>query len=424
VAATKNIVTQNLSYMQIQHLSLVSILATLFLTTSLQAQADDNYRMAPNKDDIQIDLLGNYYNQDGSFGAPQGGIGTEQLDNVAGLFIVKVPIDSNSSLQVQAGADYYSSASTDRIDYQASSESSSDLRAYGSVTWSERDLRGGRTYSVTLGGSNEYDYTSINGTLGFSQEWDRGASELSVGARAFFDNWDYILPLEFRRPGQETQNTNRRSFGLSAVYSRIINRRLQIAITTELNYMEGLLSTPFHRIYYSGAPENAYERFFPADAVERLPSTRLKVPVSARLNWMISDELSLRTFARYYSDNWGVSGFTGDIELGWDVSAAFTVMPGFRYYNQQGSTYYAPFATALPTQEFITSDIDLSTLTMTKLGLGVRFAPVVGLARGRLGKVGLDWRQVTLRGALYDRNPGLTAYSFTLSTGIILRKLK
>lgn len=410
--------------MQMQHLSLVCTLAALISATSVEAQVDDKYRMAPNKEDIQIDLLANYYNQEGAFGAPQGGEGTEQLDNVAGLFIVNVPIDSNSSLQVQAGADYYSSASTDRIDYQASSESSSDLRAYGSVTWSERDLGGGRTYSATLGGSNEYDYTSINGALGFSQEWDRGASELSVGARAFFDNWDYILPLELRRVGQVTPNTNRRSFGLSLVYSRIVNRRLQVAVTTEVNYMEGLLSTPFHRIYYAGAPENAYERFIPADAVERLPDTRLKIPVSARLNWMISDVLSLRTFVRYYSDNWGVSGVTGDIELGWDVSPAFTLMPGFRYYDQQGSTYFAPFATALPTQEFITSDIDLATLSMTKVGLGIRYAPIVGLARGKLGRIGLDWRQVTLRAAYYDRNPGLTAYSFTLSTALILRKMQ
>jgi len=404
--------------------SLAILLASLATITSIQAQSNTNFRMAPNKDEIQIDLLGNYYNQEGEFGAPQGGVGTEQLDNIAGMLVVKVPIDSNSSLQVQAGADYYSSASTDKIDYQASSESSNDLRKYGSVTWTEKDLGGGRTYSATAGLSLEYDYTSINGALGFSQEWDRGANELSVGARAFFDSWKYIIPLELRSSGQVTPNTNRRSYGLSVVYSRIINRRLQVALTAEVNYMEGLLSTPFHRIYYAGAPENAYERFIPADDVERLPDTRLKIPVSARLNWMISDVLSLRTFARYYTDNWGLEGITADLELGWDVSPALTLMPGFSYYDQQGSDYYAPFGTALPTEEFISSDIDLSELSMTKVGLGIRYAPIVGLARGKLGKIGLDWRQITLRGAYYDRNPGLTAYSFTLATGVILRKMK
>ena len=396
----------------------------LFSGLSLMAQSENSsYRMSANKSDIEIDLLGNYYSQDGEYGSPQGGVGTEELNNIASLLVVKIPVDSNSSIQVQGGADYYSSASTDRIDYQLSTESSSDLRSYGTVTWTERDLGGGRTYSASAGVSIEYDYESLNGALSFSQEWDRGASELSFGLRGFFDNWDFIVPLELSTR-EYNIDTKRRSFGFSAVYSRIINTRLQAAFTAEVNYMEGLLSTPFHRIYYVGAPDNAYELFVPADEIERLPGQRVKFPISARLNWMMNDVLSLRTFARYYVDSWGVSGITGDFELSYDLNPSWTVMSGFRYYDQQASDYYFPFATATASDEFVTSDIDLSELSMTKLSVGLRYQPIVGIGRAKLGKYGLEWRHLSLRGAYYERNPGLTGFSATLSTGVVLRNKK
>jgi hypothetical protein len=400
------------------------LLGCLFVGVNLIAQTEtSSYRMAPNKTDIEVDLLNNYYNQDGDFGAPQGGLGTEQLDNIAGLVVVKIPLDSNSALTVQAGVDYYSSASTDRIDFQLSTESASDLRAYGSVTWTERDLGKGVTYSASAGLSNEYDYFSINGAASISQEWDRGASELSFGVKAFIDNWLFIAPVELR--GQEFNiNTNRRSYGASLVYSQIINTRLQAAFTAEVTYMRGLLSTPFHRIYYVGAPLDAYETFIPADDIERLPDQRVKFPVSARVNYMLNDVLSLRTFARYYLDSWGIRGVTGDVELSCDVSSNWTVMSGFRYYNQRESDYYFAFATSTEDDEFVTSDIDLSELSMTKYTLGIRYEPIVGIGRTKFFKYGLEWRHLSLRGAYYDRNPGLTAYSATLSTGFVLRDKK
>ncbi len=396
----------------------------LFCCTRVLAQetvSPVDYRMPANKDVTQVDILGNYYSQDGEFGAPQGGIGTEQLENIAGLVVVTVPLDSNSALGVSGGVDYYSSASTDRIDRQMSTASASDVRKYGSVTYTERQLGTGRTYRATIGTSQEYDVSSFNGSLGFSQEWDRGAQELTLSAGYYRDQWRLIYPTEFRRKGFGERgplvDDVRQTFLASAVYSRIVNRRVQLALTAEFAALQGLLSTPFHRIYYVGNVNPELD----ADDIERLPDVRYKIPVSLRVNWKPNDALVVRSFVRYYADNWGIQGATLETELAYDVSEAWTVMPSGRVYTQQASRYYAGFAEHGGMEEFYTSDFDLASFQTYKVGMGVRFAPVFGVGRGVIANQVVTWREVSLRGAYYRRDPGLTAYTFTLGTSFDIR---
>ena len=399
--------------------------ALLVLAKAALAQGDDGYRMAPNKDVVQVDFLANYYSQEGEFGAVQGGRGTEELTNVASLTIVTVPLDSNSGLTASAGVDYYSSASTDRIDRQLSTASSDDVRGYANVAYAERDLDRGRTYTLSAGTSQEYDYSSFSVGAGVSQEWNRGAEEVSVFAQAFVDEWDLIYPIELRRRGALEErgpitDGARRSYGLSAVYSRIVNRRVQLALTAEAILMRGLLSTPFHRIYYRGSvaelPDLDAVVLPDADDVERLPDERFKFPVSLRLNYKPNDALAIRAFARYYADSWGLRGSSLEAEFAYDATEDWTVMPFARVYTQAAADYYAGFGRHLGTEAFYTSDFDLASFTTYKMGLGLRYAPVLGLGRGGLGRRIVTWRELNLRGAYYTRDPGLRAFAFTLGT--------
>jgi len=394
------------------------------------AQAESEYRMPANKTAVEIDFLANYYAQDGSYGAPQGGRGTEELDNRAGIVVVNVPIDSNSALNATLGIDAYSSASTDRIDYQLSTASSSDVRGYANLGWTESDLGGGRTYTVRGGFSKEYDYLSFNASASVTQEWARGQHQITAGVQAFFDEWDIIVPAELRLPARQPQGLSpqRRSYGFSLTYAGILAPRVQLTLTAEPVAMSGLLSTPFHRIYFQGLDVAAYlqsdRRNFVADDVERLPDTRYKLPLSIRLNYKLSDALALRTFGRYYTDSWGVQGISLEAELAYQVSGAWTLIPFARYYEQQSARYYRGIGLHSPTQEFYTSDVDLAELNTAKLGLGIRYAPLFGLGRTKVGQRGLEWKQVSLRGAYYTRNLDLTAYSITIATSFSMPKLR
>ena len=66
-------------------------------------------------EDVSIDFLFNYYEQDGIHSPVTGGLGTEKLNNIAPSVIVNIPIDTLRSISYSGGVDYYSSASSDNI---------------------------------------------------------------------------------------------------------------------------------------------------------------------------------------------------------------------------------------------------------------------------------------------------------------------
>ena len=99
--------------------------------------------------------------------------------------------------------------------------------------------------------------------------------------------------------------------------------------------MEGLLSTPFHRVYFS-------DQELPD--IERLPESRLKIPLALRLNYKASDNLIVRTYYRYYSDDFGIQAHTFNLELPIYLSDVWTISPFYRYHTQSGSKYFLPSA--------------------------------------------------------------------------------
>jgi hypothetical protein len=80
---------------------------------------------------------------------------------------------------------------------------------------------------------------------------------------------------------------------ISIDVSRVISKRLQMMVTVEPAFQEGLLSTPFHRVYFT---DNTLK-------VEKLPGQRAKLPMSVRANYFMGDRVIFRTFYRYYIDS-------------------------------------------------------------------------------------------------------------------------
>lgn len=114
---------------------------------------------------------------------------------------------------------------------------------------------------------------------------------------------------------------------------------------------------------------------------------------------------SLRTYYKYYFDDWGINSHTADIELPIKVSGKFTLYPTFRYYNQTAADYFAPYEENLSTSEFYTSDYDLSKFNATQYGLGVGYIDI--FSKWHIGKFGL--KSIHLKYNNYKRNTGLSA---------------
>lgn len=356
----------------------------------------------------EINFVSNFYNQDGNNSAVTGGIGTEKLFNIANSLDLKFSFKDKkqrlNSLSLDAPFDYYSSASSDNIDPRTTSGASkSDLHFYPTVSLSQKDDKNHYSRGLSLSYSTEWDYTSYGGNLNFTKFLNNNNTEISFKAGAYIDTWDIILPIELRSSADRNQTTKpRNSYTLGIGLSHVVNTRLQLMFMVEPAYQVGLLSTPFHRVYFSN---NSMK-------VEKLPGTRIKIPASIRANYFLGDRIILRSFYRFYTDDWGMVAHTASLETTYKVNSFFSVTPHFRYNTQSAVKYFSPYKTHKTTDEFYSSDYDISSFDSYFYGAGIRMAPPGGIMGIR------SWNTLEIRYGRYSRTTSLIANSITLSTKI------
>ncbi|GAB2693896.1 hypothetical protein GCM10011495_27100 [Hymenobacter frigidus] len=387
-----------------------------------------------------IDIIGGYYQQDGTHGAVEGGRGTQQLTDVSPAIILNIPLDTVSRLSVNVGADFYSSASTDRIDFALSTPSARDVRTHGDFGYSREHKYQGIVWGVGAGVSKEYDYLSGNVTGSFAKTSRDGNRQLGLAGQVFFDQVTLITPAELRTAiirGKNAYGTDtRQTYNLTATYSQVLSKRLQVAISTELVAQNGLLSTPFHRVYFRDNPDpnpapppngDFSTRVATAARIETLPRSRFKYPVSLRLNYYATDVVQVRAFYRFYNDNFGITAHTAELELPVKVTPFFVLYPFYRYHIQTAARYFAPFQQHSVADEYYSSDYDLSAFSAHKTGLGLRYSPVYGLTRFRVP--GQDaqgrprvmrLRSLDLRYAHYQQSTDLVANIVSFDLGFAL----
>ena len=236
-------------------------------------------------------------------------------------------------------------------------------------------------------------------------------------------NWD----TNFTR----IQNKARNSYSASLNFSQIISRNAQFSITMDIVQQQGWLSNPMQRVYfkdkanyYVGNKDNIpnytsktnTDVFQLADDIEKLPSTRFKIPIGARFNYYINETFVLRTYYRFYTDDWGVSSNTAHIEIPIKIFSKFTLYPTYRYYTQTAADYFAPYETHQSTQQYYTSDFDLSQFVATQYGLGFNYTDVFTEAKiWRFGLKSLDFKY-----NYYERNTGLHANLFSFGCKFVM----
>jgi len=371
----------------------------------------DNF-IKPDWQTIDIDFLSSYYSQDGNNSPVTGGLGTEQLTDFTQKVILSVPVSPKMSINTDAGYDYYSSASTDNIDNIRSSDSASDMRVHGNIGLNY-NLSDTKSLGFRIGGSAEYDYFSMSGGVNANILSKDRNTALQLGLQAFIDRWEIIYPSELRRTSR-LPTDRRNSYNASLGLSQVINKKMQLQIQLEGTYMNGLLSTPFHRVYFRGQEEAK---------IEMLPDTRLKIPIGIRLNTHISEKLISRVYYRYYRDSWGMQGHTASIELPFKINRFFSVYPFYRYHIQSAADHFKPYAEHDVSDQFYTSDFDLAALSSHSYGAGLSYSPANGLARLKIPFTKNSQfvvKSIDLKYSHYDRSTGLKAdiisigFSFSL----------
>ncbi len=350
----------------------------------------------------------------------------------------------------------------------SSGASKSDVWVNGIVGYSHSSDDRNNIVSANLSFATEYDYSSFGVGAGYARLFNQKNTEIGISANVYLDTWNPQYPTEIKTYIEEDGNLNggffngvnildsygvpidkngtvvwqpinntlitdrgRNTFSFSLSFSQIISKRLQIAIFSDIVIQQGWLANPMQRVYFADrdnyyigvgtsipvyeTPENK-DVFQLADDIERLPDKRFKIPIGARLNLYVTDFLTVRTYYRYYFDDWGINSHTVNIELPVKIGSKFTFYPTFRYYDQTAADYFAPFEQHLSTEKYYTSDYDLSKFSSKQYGFGIRYSDLLSGSHDGL----IILKNMTLNYGYYDRSTGLNAHIVSFGVKFVL----
>lgn len=386
----------------------------LLASTSLMAQQTEQAdTLLPKKEKFEVNFLMSYYQQDGEHSPVTGGVGTEELTNTAPSISMNIPLSEKHVVSFSGGIDYYTSASSDNIDNPdlitdyISGASSADTRGYADFGYTYKKKRS--DYGLSFGFSSEYDVSSLSAGLSYGLLSKDENRSLQLSAGYFRDNWKLIYPVELRNGSvQYLSDDIRQSLNFGLVFTSVLTKRIQASLSADLVYQQGLLSTPFHRVYFAGEP---------LARVETAPDSRFKVPVGLRMNVFVTDFLILKGFYRYYWDDFEIQSHTFKIDMPVILTHWLRVYPQYRYYTQTEAFHFVPYFEADPLAEFYTSDYDLSAFSSHMYSLGLQVKPLFGFARIKNpfnDKKVVLFESIDLKYSMYSRSDGLEASIVTL----------
>lgn len=387
-----------------------SLLATYFAAAAQKGNDSTVYKKQKiSQTDIQV--LFSFYTQDGNHSAVTGGIGTENLQVYATDVSVVHRRDSVNTFEFGAGIDVITSASTDKIDFIVSSASRHDNRFHLNAGYSRQLKKPNVRVGINSGISLESDYLSVPVGVSVSHDNADHSRQWSAGLQCNIDDlrWgrfdpDHYSPETLIYPSELRDTAwfdiyRRTSYNLNLALFQVINQRTQFAIFPEVVYQKGLLSTPFHRIYFNDG--NTLR-------VENLPRERWKFPLGVQLNMFVGNNTIIRSYYRFYHDNFGITGHTVQVEVPVKTSPQLTLSPLLRFYTQTKSKYFKPYQEHSVSEAFYTSDYDLSRFNSYKAGITARYAVFRPMFRH------YSFREIGLRYAFYKRSDKLSSHMVSL----------
>ena len=301
--------------------------------------------------------------------------------------------------------------------------------------------------------SKEYDYKSYGFGGNVTGLFNEKNTEIGLKGSVFLDQWKPIYPTELREYAdyglnfqsngyfkgikvydhigvvttaylpsgfKEWDQKGRNSYTLSIFASQILSQKLQLAFFFDLVKQEGMLSTPYQRVYFADKPNyyigtvsdisiytttSNHGVYQLADNIEKMPNSRFKLPLGARFSYYINEWLVLKSYYRFYLDDWGLKAHTINFDLPVRTSQSFSITPSFRYYVQNQSDYFAPFETHLSTEKYYTSDYDLSKFHSEQYSLAFNYTDIFT----RHSILSMKFKNANVKFSYYTRSDGLTA---------------
>ena len=302
-------------------------------------------------------------------------------------------------------------------------------RIYPSITWKSENEEKKSILGFGLSVSSEYNYHSLGSNLSYAKTSKDGNREFNAKAQIFLDQVKMIQPSElvpvrsytsvvtttsasgrggggsssilsfFSDERDRIPSSARNTYMTSFSLSQVVNKNAQFSLLADGVAQTGYLGLPFHRVYWTNGTVH----------VEKLPTSRLKLPIGARFNYFLGDKFVVRTFYRYYTDTWGLKAHTLSIEVPYKITSFVSVSPVYRYYQQTAIKYFAPYAQHKSTDQYYTSNYDYSAFSSNYIGLNFRVAPPNGVLGVK------SFNMLEIRGGRYVQTTGLNANNITVN---------
>jgi hypothetical protein len=379
-----------------------------------QVSSKDSSAYMPKKLALdEVNIVSGYYNQTADKSAVMGGrTDSKGVGNVTDLanglelkFISWDGKQRKNTFTTGLGIDYHTAASQAYVDSNGHARNNG-TRIYPTLDWTIENEKKGTEFGIGTYYSAEHNYYhSIGLNTSFSKK-NHNNGEFSVKLTGYFDQIKMIKPSEFT-PVDSLKNiaptdsivyittasghtqaltyvngqlvgkakritlpsSSRNTYTASFSFEQVINSRLQGSVALDMVYQSGYLGLPFHRVYFNNGK----------DTIENLPSQRLKLPIGLRLNYFLGDNIIIRTYYRFYVDNWGLQSHTVNIEVPVKITPFFSISPFYRYYIQTAAKYFASYEEHSPQDQYFTSNYALAAFSSHFFGVGVRFAPPKGV---------------------------------------------
>lgn len=414
----------------------LTVIGLYLLFLNSYGQVAEHYKSEYNARPLkleEVNLVTSYYTQDGNHSAVTGGKGTEKVIDFANMLELKIVGYGQTGLKhtilAGLGVDHHTAASQRYV--SATGASSPDgNRVYPSLNWTVENEKTGTEFGAGTYLSHEYNYSSfaLDAHVGFKNKL---GGEFQLKGSAYLDKVKLIYPSELipttsaaitpydqniiktnasRSTGGGYYNTNsveasipsspRNTYTSSFTYNQIINKEAQFAILIDLVKQDGYLGLPFHRVYFKDMSVK----------VENLPSTRTKIPIGFRFNYFIGDNVILRSYYRYYTDDWGLNANTISFELPYKITPFFSIAPFYRFYSQSATKYFAPYAQHALTDKYYTSNYASAAFDSHFLGANIRMAPPNGFNDSFLSTMEIRMGHYT---QTTDLNSNVISFHFT-----------
>lgn len=340
----------------------------------------------PSDSDDSIEFRISYYDNDDS------GDGNPFLDEsetvIEPALVLELAVTEDVTLTASLQYDQVSAASIERLQkYPEQSGASKDNYIGGDVGVSVQvteDLRLG----ARVGGSNEYDYSSLNFGIDASMDFNQKNTTLSLSGNLFLDQvrvirWNGAETLDYngQPQGDEDRTTYTGTLGLYQVLTPTVHMTAGYTFT----HQNGFLETAFNSIVMedpSDPPNLLLDNLARGvEATEELPYSRQRHALYGRVRKYFETGTSVEVGGRLYTDSWGITSEALELRLyQWVVDETFEVRVRYRYYTQSAADDFEDHFFVPPSQRALfqataerTQDSDLGDFDSNTVGVRLRW---------------------------------------------------